>query len=228
MTTDTPSTPARDRDDSLAELESWLLRVHGETVDADRLGHVRAELGRVVADRVPGAVVELGCFRGAMTLWMRAVLDTLGDRRPIHVFDSFRGLPETTEEDAIILPTGVMAATPEEVLATFARWDREPPVMHPGWFEDTLPAELPDPLAFVYYDGDLYGSTMTSLTECVPRLAPAGAIILDDYADPGTNPRAAVKLPGVKLACDEYFGEGSPIDVLVGEGDLAYGRYVRP
>lgn len=220
--------PAAGRNGSLGELRSWLLDLHGETVDADRLGYVRAELERVVAERVPGAVVELGCFRGAMTLWMRAVLDALGDDRPIHAFDSFRGLPGTTEEDEIILPTGVLAATLEDVLATFAQWGRTPPILHPGWFEETLPGELPDRLAFAYLDGDLYSSTVISLAECVPRLARSGALILDDYADQQANPRAVVKLPGVKLACDEYFGASSPIDVLVGEGDLAFGRYVRP
>ena len=230
VTTDTNASPRPDarRDGSLAELKSWLLDLHGETVDADRLNYIRVELERVVAERVPGAIIELGCFRGAMTLWIRTVLDTLGDDRPIHVFDSFRGLPDTTEEDEIILPTGVMAATLEEVLATFAQWGRTPPILHPGWFEETLPTELPDQLAFAYLDGDLYSSTVISLAECVPRLANSGVLILDDYADQQANPRAVVKLPGVKLACDEYFGASSPIDVLVGEGDLAFGRYVRP
>ena len=50
----------------------------------------------------------------------------------------------------------------------------------------------------------------------------------DDYADPEANPRTVVKFPGVKTACDEYFGSPSPVEVLVGEGDLAYGRYLRP
>lgn len=213
---------------SLADLRSWLLLEHGETVDADRLGHIRCELERMILDRIPGAVVELGCFRGAMTLWMRAVLDAHGDERPIHVYDSFLGLPETTEEDEIILPSGVMAATVQDVLATFASWDAAPPIMHAGWFEDTLPSQLPDAVAFAYLDGDLYSSTKTSLAECVPRLSPGGVLILDDYADPAANPQAFVKLPGVKLACDEFFGLPSPVDVLLGEGDLAYGRYIRP
>src|SRR5215510_14885667 len=168
----------------LAEVSAWLLREHGETVDPDRLWHVRRELERVVAERVPGAVVELGCFRGAMNLWMRSVLDELGDKREIHVYDSFQGLPETTEEDEIVLPTGAMNTSPAELVATFATWRKTPPVMHGGWFEDTLPSQLHDDIGFAYLDGDLYRSTAVSLAQCVPRLVPGGAMILDDYADP--------------------------------------------
>jgi len=216
------------RPDGLTEISSWLLREHGETVDADRLRYVRRELERIVRERVPGAVVELGCFRGAMTLWIRSVLDALGAHPALHVYDSFRGLPDSTEEDEIVLPTGAMTASQDELLTTLTAWRKPSPQLHPGWFEDTLPTELPGEIAFAYLDGDLYSSTMVSLAECVPRLAPGGAIILDDYADPQANPRAVVKMAGVKLACDEYFGLPSPVEVLVGEGDLAYGRYVRP
>ncbi len=223
MTTDSATTPI-----SLDELHAWLLSEHGETVDPDRLYHVRAEIERIVAEGVSGPVVELGCFRGAMTLWMRAILDSLGDHRAIHVYDSFEGLPDTTEEDEIVMPTGAMSATQDDVLATLAHWHREPPVLHPGWFEDTLATRLPETIAFGYLDGDLYGSTVVSLAECVPRLAPGGSLLLDDYADPEANPRTVVKFPGVKTACDEYFGSPSPVEVLVGEGDLAYGRYLRP
>lgn len=212
----------------LTEISSWLLSEHGETVDPDRLRYVRAEVERIVREQVPGAIVELGCFRGAMTLWMRSVLDALGADRAMHVFDSFHGLPDSTQEDEIVLPTGAMTASQDELLATLAVWQKAPPQVHPGWFDDTLPGELPGEIAFAYLDGDLYTSTIVSLTECVPRLAPGGSIILDDYADPKANPRTLVKMAGVKRACDEYFGHPSPVEVLVGEGDLAYGRYTRP
>ncbi|WP_234329813.1 TylF/MycF/NovP-related O-methyltransferase [Streptomyces viridochromogenes] len=222
-TTDTAA-----REEILGDVHQWLLREHGETVDPDRLHHVRAEIERIVREGVPGALVELGCFRGAMTLWIRVLLDTLGDDRPVHVFDSFQGLPDTTEEDEIVMPLGAMAAGMAEVEATFATWGRTPPLMCPGWFEDTLAEGLPESIAFGYLDGDLYTSTQVSLVECVPRLAPGGALILDDYADPEANPRTIVKFPGVKRACDEYFGVPSPVEALPGKGDLAYGRYVRP
>ncbi|MEU0336036.1 TylF/MycF/NovP-related O-methyltransferase [Streptomyces sp. NPDC006193] len=212
-------------DADLKDVRAWLLAEHHETVDADRLGHVRAELQRIVADGVRGAVVELGCYRGAMTLWMRCVLDACGDDRPIHVYDSFEGLPETTEEDEIVMPSGLFTSSPADLLAVFAAWDRRPPHVHPGWFEDTLAGRLPDRIAFGYLDGDLYASTLVSLTQCVPRLQPGGALIIDDYTDPGARPGAVAPFPGVKAACDAYFGAPSPVETL--PGDVAYGRYRR-
>ncbi|MFD0224383.1 TylF/MycF/NovP-related O-methyltransferase [Streptomyces hirsutus] len=213
----------------LTELSAWLLEHHSDTVDADRLPAIRTELERLGADAVPGAVVELGCYQGAMALWMRAVLDSGGQQqRPIHVYDSFKGLPERGEEDPELFEPGFLRAEPEQVLALHDRWGRTPPVIHPGWFADTLPGQLPAQIAFAYLDGDYYDSIRTCLTACVPRLAPGGALVVDDYADLQTNPKAWNGLPGVKAACEDYFNAPSPLEVLMGNGDLAFGRYTTP
>ncbi|MFJ3824971.1 TylF/MycF/NovP-related O-methyltransferase [Streptomyces nodosus] len=214
---------------SLAELQDWLLEHHGDTVDADRLPAIRSQLEELGARQVPGAVVELGCYQGAMALWMRAVLDTTGQRhRPVHVYDSFQGLPERGENDPDLFETGYLRAEPEQVLALHDRWGRTPPSIHPGWFADSLPDQLPDQIAFAYLDGDYYDSIHTCLTACVPRIAPGGTLIVDDYADLKANPKAWNGLPGVKAACEDYFDAASPLEVISGAGDLAFGRYTAP
>ncbi|NUK32264.1 class I SAM-dependent methyltransferase [Streptomyces lunaelactis] len=213
----------------LHELSDWLLEHHSDTVDADRLPAIRTEIERLVVDEIPGAVVELGCFKGAMALWMRALLDATGQQqRPIHVYDSFQGLPERGEKDPELFPSGFLRAEPEEILALHDRWGCTPPTIHPGWFADTLPNRLPAEIAFAYLDGDYYDSIRTCLDACVPRLAPGGALIVDDYADLQANPKAWAGLPGVKAACEDFFGTQSPLEVLFGDGDLAFGRYVIP
>ncbi len=210
----------------VGDLRSWLLSEHAGTVDPDRLDVIAEHLGHVVRTGIGGAVVEIGCYRGAMALWLRAVLDGLGDSdRQIHVYDSFAGLPPAGAHDSDHLRAGDLVASPDEVIATHDRWGRTPPVIHPGWFADTLPVELPTTIAFAYLDGDFHDSILTSLIHCVPRLAPGGRLIVDDYADVDANPRAWNGLPGVKQACDEYFGRRSPLMVLAGEGDLAFGLY---
>jgi O-methyltransferase len=201
-----------------------MLTEHGDTVDSDRLSAIERELTGVVASGVAGEVVELGCFRGAMAVWMRAILDQLGDHgRAIHVYDSFQGLPAPGPQDSDYLAEGEIAATADEVLDLHQRWGLKPPTIHAGWFDDTLPTELPEQIAFGYLDGDFYDSIMTSLTHCVPRLAMGAVIVVDDYADTVVNPQAWDGLPGVKRACDDYFGAPSPLEVLFGEGDLAFG-----
>ncbi|MFG3225155.1 TylF/MycF/NovP-related O-methyltransferase [Kitasatospora sp. NPDC048194] len=211
------------------DLREWLLAEHAGTVCADRLNVITDELRRLVEQGIGGAIVELGCYRGAMALWMRCVLDSLGDsQREIHVFDSFAGMPAPGTKDSDHLAEGDLRSTPQDVLDTHARWNRTPPTIHPGWFEQTIPGELPSTIALAYLDGDFYDSTLTGLRACVPRLAPAGTLLLDDYADTAVNPKAWDGLPGVKRAADDFFGTPPPIEVLVGDGDLAFGRYLSP
>jgi O-methyltransferase len=207
-------------------LRDWLLTEHGGTVCADRLAVLKEELESVAAAGTPGPVVEIGCYRGAMALWMRAVLDAVGEGdRLIHVYDSFRGLPEPGLHDIAELPMGELVASADEVIANHVRWDKRAPIIHAGWFADTLPTGLPEPIAFAYLDGDLYESILTSLKYSVPRLAPGAVLVVDDYADTAVNPKAWTGAPGVKKACDDYFGSPSPIRVVPGEGDLAFGLY---
>ncbi|MBI3685827.1 MAG: class I SAM-dependent methyltransferase [Actinobacteria bacterium] len=214
---------------SLIDLRAWLLHEHVGTVCADRLDAITEQLRLVVDDQIDGAVVELGCYRGAMALWTRSVLDALGDAgRAIHVYDSFQGLPEPGPADSDHLRQGELVATPADVVATHAEWGRPSPTIHAGWFSDTLPNQLPEAIAFGYLDGDFHDSTLIGLVHCVPRLSPGGLLVVDDYADTTVNPKAWDGLPGVKLACDEYFGHPSPMEVLVGDEDLAFGRYRRP
>ena len=216
-------------DPMLNELRKWLLREHSDTVCADRLRAIADELADLTARGLPGAVVELGSYRGATALWIRSVLDSLGDRgREIHVYDSFQGMPVPGVEESDHLAVGELWSSPDDVRTTHAAWGTPAPVIHPGWFAETLPTDLPDEIAFAYLDGDFYASTLTALTHCVPRLVPTGVLLVDDYADTVANPRAWDGLPGVKRACDAYFGTPSPVTVVVGEGALALGRYEKP
>ncbi len=114
-------------------------------------------------------------------------------------------------------------------MSAYNTWGKKLPTIHPGWFDETLPVELPEPIAFGYLDGDFYGSIMTSLKYCVPRMAPGGILIIDDYADVAANPGVWNGLPGVKQACDEYFGGNSPVEPIILEGsDLPFGIYRHP
>jgi O-methyltransferase len=208
----------------LEQLKRYLVAEHAYTVTAERLDIIGREIEQIVSSRVSGAVVELGCYKGAMSVWMRAQLDKLGDQREIHVFDSFQGLPAPTHHDLDYLAEGEVAAPVTDLLDLHDRWKLRRPIVHCGWFSETLAAEMPHAVAFGYLDGDFYESILTSLENCVPRLVPGGVLIIDDYADLNINPRAWSKLPGVKSACDAFFGE-SLVEVIIGESDLAFGAY---
>jgi O-methyltransferase len=211
----------------LVKLRDWLLTEHAGTVDADRLAVIADRLGEMVTGGVEGAVVELGCYRGAMAVWMRSVLDMLGDERDIHVYDSFEGLPASGDQDSSYLDDVSLVASPREVRLLHEQWWKASPIIHAGWFRDTLADQLPGHIAFGYLDGDLYASIYESLVYCVSRLSPGGILVIDDYADNERNPKAWNGLPGVKRACDDFFGLPSPVEVVMGDGDLAFGIYQR-
>jgi O-methyltransferase len=193
----------------LEELRDWLLENHDATVDPDRLAVVEAEVAVVAKRVIPGDVVELGCYRGAMALWLRAQLDRFGlaDRR-VHVFDSFRGMPAPScHDEASGLREGEFACGVEEVVAAHRAWDLRLPVIHPGWFCDTLPSQLPAAIAFAYADCVFYEPMMASLTCCVPVLATGAPLVVAGYGSPGSaHGEGSRQSSGVRRACEDFFG----------------------
>ena len=53
-----------------------------------------------------------------------------------------------------------------------------------GLFKDTLPDAPIERLSVVRLDGDLYESTMDSITALYPKLSVGGYLIVDDYSSP--------------------------------------------
>ena len=58
-----------------------------------------------------------------------------------------------------------------------------------------MPAQAPGQLALLRLDTDFYESTKHELEHLYPRLAPGGALIIDDYGE----------FAGAREAVDEYF-----------------------
>jgi Macrocin-O-methyltransferase (TylF) len=64
----------------------------------------------------------------------------------------------------------------------------------PGLVQDTLPLIVPDRIAVLRLDTDLYESTLAELEHLYPRLAAGGVLIIDDYG----------KVAGATRATDEF------------------------
>lgn len=156
---------------------------------------------------VPGDFVELGCHSGQSAVLFRRLIDHYDPTRRLHVYDSFQGLPSLAVKDGDTpFREGQLAVGTGVLLANFRRAGVEPPVIHKGWFEDTLPDELPDRIAFAHLDGDLYDSIKVSLEYVYPRLSKGAVCLVDDYSDPDLF-NAIDPLPGVKRACDEFLAD---------------------
>jgi O-methyltransferase len=174
-----------------------------DQVSVEQVRVILNELVRVIDNGIEGAVVEFGCYSGTTSLFIRRLLDSLGDSREFHVYDSFVGLPAKTGEDNSVagdqFQAGELMVSKKDFLREFQKAGLRPPVVHKAWFSDLTEADVPSKLAFAFLDGDFYQSIRDSLQLVLPRLQPGATIILDDYA------REA--LPGVAKAVHELIPE---------------------
>lgn len=190
-----------------------MVKFHGYQIVSDQVGEgeltvVWRELEKVLDARVPGDIVEFGCYIGTTSLFIRRLLDEQGQsgERAFHAYDSFAGLPEKGREDSspagLDFKAGELAVSKKELLREFKAAHLHPPIVHKGWFSQLSEKDVPEQIAFALLDGDFYDSILSSLKLVWPRLAKGGVVLIDDYG------REA--LPGVKRAVHGFFNRQLP------------------
>lgn len=172
-----------------------------DQISRPALQYVIDELEKVIKANTEGAVVELGCYIGTTSLFIKRLLNELADGREFHVYDSFEGLPTKTYQDnsaaGVDFKAGELSVSKKQFLEQFRRAKLSPPIIHKGWFDKLTAQDLPQDIAFAFLDGDFYGSILTSLQLVWPRLAEQGSIAIDDYR--------RETLPGVEQAINDFF-----------------------
>jgi O-methyltransferase len=162
----------------------WAHRVEGRDfpfnattmIGLKRLDHLQECVETVLAEDVPGDLIEAGVWRGGAGILMRAVLELHESDRTVWMADSFQGFPDTHGQIPV-LPTPLA-----EVRANFDKYGLNGRVEFlEGWFEQTLPAVRDRTWSVVRLDADLYESTLTALENLYPGLSPGGFLIVDDY-----------------------------------------------
>jgi len=167
-----------------------ILRSFMHTTNAVRGYHTLTEM-LLVADRVfrlagrPGlTIVEAGAASGASTAKLSLLARAAGGH--LHVFDTFRGIPENTERHELLDGTpirfvkgafrGRLGAVERRVTAFGAI---EVCTFHKGLFEHTLPG-FDSPIDVALLDVDLVQSTRECVRSLYPRLRPGGCILSQD------------------------------------------------
>jgi O-methyltransferase len=155
-----------------------------------RLDNVHQCVERVLADRVPGDLIETGVWRGGVPILMRALLAVHGDtQRTVWVADSFQGLPPPNAEQYpadhgdLLYTLDELRVSVDQVRSHFDRYgllDDQVQFLK-GWFKDTLPTAPFTTLAVMRLDGDMYESTTDALAALYPKLSVGGYVIVDDY-----------------------------------------------
>ncbi len=171
-----------------------------DQIDYAELTVIVRELERILTARVPGDVVEFGCYNGTTSLFIQRVLQAEDPRRTYHVYDSFTGLPDKSPEDTSPageqFVKGELTATKTQFIRNFKQAGLPLPTIHKGWFNELSAADIPQDIAFAFLDGDFFQSITASLRHITPHLSPGARVLVDDYQSEA--------LPGARKAVDAW------------------------
>jgi hypothetical protein len=158
-----------------------------------RLDNVQELTERILADSIPGDLIETGVWRGGTVILMRAILAAYDVKdRNVLAADSFRGVPPVNLDkypadkphegiDKLEILSNNSLARVRESFRRMGLLDDQV-IFVEGWFKDTLPSIATERLALMRLDGDLYESTMDALVHLYPKLSPGGYVVVDDMS----------------------------------------------
>ena len=187
-------------------LEAWLLsRKYAKEVETLRLiRKVKRECDLMVTAgeafflyslvqkqcRIAGELAEVGVYKGGTA---RLICEAKGSV-PLHLFDTFHGLPEPSRDERAVLQRGTYAGELDLVQSNLRGYENV--FFYPGRFPATSAPVADRTFSFVHLDADLYQSMVDGLEFFYPRLSAGGVIVTHDYM-----------LPGVKRALAECFAD---------------------
>jgi hypothetical protein len=146
------------------------------------------ELCQAARSAPPGAIVEVGVYKGGSAARLYDVAQSQGRR--LYLYDTFSGHPYTDAVDDHKLGRFGDAVSPEALRAALP----DAQVIQ-GLFPDCL--VYMEPIAFVHADADLYRSTLAICTVLPPLMVKHGVLWFDDYSHSDTK--------GCRRAVDECF-----------------------
>ena len=165
----------------------------------------------IVREKIDGAFVECGVWKGGSVMAMVLTLKEMGEIRELYLYDTFSGMsaPSDVDGDEALKifsenrtsenSSKLLFSPVEEVEKNIfdTGYPKEKCHFIKGKVEDTIPKTIPQKIALLRLDTDFYESTKHELVHLFPRLTPRGVIILDDYG----------RWQGAKKAVDEYIAE---------------------
>jgi len=156
--------------------------------------HVLYQLARN-ARILSGDVAEVGVYWGGSAKLLAKTMMTY--EKTIHLFDTFRGLPEPNEQYDRY-QRGAFSDTSLEGVEHFLK-DCPNTRIYPGVFPQTASPLNDTRFCLVHVDIDIYPSALDCCRFFYPRLTEKGVMIFDDYGYPSC--------PGVEKAVNDFFDE---------------------
>lgn len=140
---------------------------------------------------LPGDIAEVGVYKGGTS---RLICEVKGEK-DLYLFDTFEGLPETSDND-LLVQQGWLHDTSLESVKNYLS-DFENIHFLKGIFPETAKPISDKKFSFIHLDTNLFQSTLDALEFFWPRMVNGGRIVSHDY---NTS-----SMPGIKKAFTEFF-----------------------
>lgn len=179
----------------------------------ERIGSLVQAVRHLSRNRVAGAMVECGVWRGGSMLAVARTLVEEGDTtRDLWLYDTFTRMPEPGERDFDIWgrhastyfdgpvdphdTDGYRYLPLEQVRAVVASsgYPADRLRFVQGLVEETIPREVPEEIALLRLDTDWYESSKHELQHLYPLVVDGGIVVIDDYG----------QFVGARAAVDEF------------------------
>ncbi|OGO04732.1 MAG: hypothetical protein A2Y91_07280 [Chloroflexi bacterium RBG_13_54_8] len=159
-----------------------------------------------------GDFAECGVYRGGSAFLIASTLAErdVNNRRQVHLFDTFQGMPSTANDDPSGIKEGRFGDTSLSAVKDYLR-DFPFVTFHQGYIPATLAPVKDRQFAFVHIDVDLYLTTRDCLEFFYPRMVSGGVIVFDDYG-------WAIFRDSEKRAVDEFFGDKKEVPISLRTG----------
>jgi O-methyltransferase len=150
--------------------------------------------------KIEGDLAECGTFKGSSALIIAEYMIKYHDfeGRQFHIFDSFEGLDNPTNDDGNTdMLKGDFLGSFEEVKENLKKYTSID--FHKGWIPKKFHEVENIKFSFVHIDLDFYNPIRESINFFADRLSVGGVMLFDDYGQLTTS--------GAKKAVDEFFNQ---------------------
>jgi O-methyltransferase len=141
-----------------------------------------------------GELWECGVYRGGTAHLLKLLRDEYAASKTIRLFDSFIGMPKTSDFTDVH-KEGDFSDTSLETVRSLVGTGGV--VYHPGFIPQTFEGLCVDKIAFAHVDLDLHDAILESCKYVYPRLSKGGVMVFDDYG--------FASCPGARIAVDDFF-----------------------
>ena len=157
--------------------------------------------------RCSGELAECGVYKGGTA----KVLAELVPDRPLHLLDTFSGMPDT-DPAKDLHKAGDFNDTSLEAVREYLAGHKNVNCIA-GLIPQSLEPLRDRTFSFVHIDLDIYSAIKSACEFFYPRLERGGSFLFDDYGHPSC--------PGARAAVDEFFSDKPEVKLVMETGQCS-------